>query len=50
LYLHTSNKPAKGSEKDIHEPIIKWDYASRRFWPEIVQRRIDEYITLFFCE
>jgi len=44
LYLHTSNKPAKGGEGEIHETIIRWDYASRRYWPEIVQRRIDEYM------
>lgn len=45
LYLHTSNKPAKGGEGEVHETIIRWDYASRRVWPEIVQRRIDEYMT-----
>ena len=45
LYLHTSNKAAKGGEGEVHETIIRWDYASRRFWPEIVQRRIDEYMT-----
>jgi hypothetical protein len=45
LYVHTSNKPAKGGEGEIHETIIRWDYASRRFWPEIVQRRVDEYMT-----
>ena len=45
LYLHTSNKPAKGGEGEIHETIIRWDYASRRYWPEIVQRRVDEYMT-----
>lgn len=45
LYLHTSNKPAKGGESEIHETIIRWDYNSRRYWPEIVQRRIDEYMT-----
>jgi hypothetical protein len=45
LYLHTSNKPAKGGEAEIHETIIRWDYASRRYWPEIVQRRVDEYMT-----
>ena len=44
LYVHTSNKPAKGGESEIHETIIRWDYASRRYWPEIVQRRIDEYM------
>jgi hypothetical protein len=45
LYLHTSNKPARGGEGEIHETIIRWDYASRRMWPEIVQRRVDEYLT-----
>jgi hypothetical protein len=45
LYLHTSNKPAKGGESEIHETIIRWDYNSRRFWPEIVKTRIDEYMT-----
>lgn len=45
LYLHTSNKPAKGGEGEIHETIIRWDYASRRLWPEIVQQRVDEYLT-----
>jgi hypothetical protein len=45
LYLHTSNKPAKGGEGEIHETIIRWDYASRRLWPEIVHSRINEYMT-----
>jgi hypothetical protein len=45
LYLHTSNKPARGGEGEIHETIIKWDYASRRYWPQIVQSRVDEYMT-----
>jgi hypothetical protein len=45
LYLHTANKPAKGGEGEIHETIIRWDYNSRRYWPEIVQRRVDEYMT-----
>jgi hypothetical protein len=45
LYIHTSNKPAKGGEGEIHETIIRWDYASRRYWPEIVLRRADEYMT-----
>lgn len=43
LYIHTSNRPAKGGEVEIHEPIIRWDYQSRRIWPEVVQQRIDEY-------
>jgi hypothetical protein len=45
LYVHTSNKPAKGAEREVHEPIVRWDYPSRKFWPEIVQLRIDEYMT-----
>ena len=45
LYLHTSNRPAKGGEQDIHETIIRWDYASQKFWPDIVRTRIDEYMT-----
>ena len=45
LYVHTSNKPAKGGEVEVHEPIVRWDYPSRKFWPEIVQLRIDEYMT-----
>ena len=46
LYLHTSNKPAKGGEMAIGpDPIIRWDYASRKFWPDIVMKRIDEYMT-----
>ena len=46
LYLHTSNKAAKGGEIAIGpDPIIKWDFASRRYWPKIVVKRIDEYIT-----
>jgi hypothetical protein len=45
LYVHTSNKPAKGGESEIHETIIRWDNASRRYWPEIVQNRIDEYMS-----
>lgn len=44
LFIHTSNKPAKGGEGEIHETIIRWDYNSRRYWPEIVKRRIDEYM------
>lgn len=45
LFVHTSNKPAKGGEGEIHETIIRWDYGSRRYWPEIVQKRVDEYLT-----
>lgn len=44
LYIHTSNKPAKGGEVEIHEPILRWDYQSRRIWPEVVQQRVDEYV------
>ena len=45
LYVHTSNTPAKGGQVEVHEPIVRWDYPSRKFWPEIVQLRIDEYMT-----
>lgn len=45
LYIYTCNKPAKGGEGEIHETIVKWDYKSRRFWPEIVTKRVDEYMT-----
>jgi hypothetical protein len=45
LFVHTSNKPAKGGESEVHESIVKWDYASRRYWPEIVKKRVDEYMT-----
>ena len=44
LYVHTSNKPAKGGEVEIHEPILRWDYQSRRIWPDVVQQRVDEYV------
>jgi len=44
LYIHTSNKPAKGGESEIHETIVRWNYASRRIWPDIVQKRVDEYM------
>ena len=45
LYVHTSNTPAKGASVAVHEPILRWDYPSRKFWPEIVQLRVDEYMT-----
>ena len=44
LYLHTSNKPAKGGQSDVHEAIIRWNYTSEAYWPEIVRQRIEEYI------
>ena len=44
LYLHTSNKPAKGGESEIHETIIRWNNASSAWWPEIVRQRVDEYM------
>lgn len=44
LYIYTSNKPAKGGEGDIHETIVKWDYNSRNYWPDIVVTRVDEYM------
>ena len=45
LYLHTSNKPAKGGESDIHEVIIVWNHANELYWPEIVRKRVGEYMT-----
>lgn len=45
LYVHTSNKPARGGELEVHESILRWDYASRRYWPDIVRKRVDEYMT-----
>lgn len=44
LFIYTSNKPAKGGEGEIHETIVKWDFMSRRYWPQIISRRIDEYM------
>jgi hypothetical protein len=44
LYLHTSNKPAKGGESDVHETIIRWNRASEAYWPEIVRQRVEEYM------
>ena len=45
LYFHTSNKPGKGGENEIHETIVRWNYASRKVWPEIVKHRVDEFMT-----
>lgn len=45
LYVHTSNKPAKGSQGAIHETIQKWNHQSRPYWPKVVEARIDEYLT-----
>ena len=45
LFVHTANKPPRGGELEVHESIVKWDYASRRHWPEIVRKRVDEYMT-----
>jgi len=45
LFVHTSNKPAKGGESEVHESIIKWTFASRQYWPDIVRKRVDEYMT-----
>ena len=45
LYLHTSNKPAKGGEERESDTIIRWNNATRAWWPEIVRERVDEYMT-----
>lgn len=44
LYIHTSNRPGKGAQTEIHETILRWDYKSRSFWPEIVRQRTDEFL------
>jgi hypothetical protein len=44
LYVHTSNRPAHGQEVETHETILRWDYASQRMWPDVVQTRINEYL------
>lgn len=44
LYLHTTNKAGKGGESERHETIIGWNNASRKWWPEIVKERVDEYM------
>ena len=36
--------PAKGGISEIHETIVRWEYTSRKIWPEIVRTRIDEYM------
>ncbi len=45
LYVHTSNKPAKGAEQEKHESIVLWTYATRSIWPPIVQKRVTEFMT-----
>jgi hypothetical protein len=45
LYLHTSNRPARGADAAVHETIVRWPYHTRSIWPEIVKLRIEEYTT-----
>jgi hypothetical protein len=44
LYLYTNNIPAKGAEGDFHESTVAFNYSTRRFWPSIVQARVDEFM------
>ncbi len=44
LYIHTFNKPAHGGDLEIHDTTVRWSFASRRYWPQIVQKRVDEYM------
>ncbi len=44
LYLHTINTPARGGEGELHETTVRWPFSSRRYWPQIVQKRVDEYM------
>lgn len=44
LYVYTMTRPSAGAESKRTECIIRWDYASRRHWPEIITTRINEYL------
>jgi hypothetical protein len=44
LFIHTSNIAARGGQGDIHETIVKWNYSTYEYWPEIVQKRVNEYM------
>jgi hypothetical protein len=44
LYLYTNNIPGHGAEGDYHESIVSFNYSSRKFWPSIVQARVDEFM------
>ena len=45
LYLYTNNIPARGAEGDLHESTVSFNYSTRKFWPSIVQARVDEFMT-----
>ncbi len=45
LYVYTKNRPAKGGQGEFHEAIIRWDYSSRSYWPDIVNTRVNEYLS-----
>ena len=45
LYLYTENKAAKGGQGETHDTILRWNHESRRYWPSIVKKRVDEYMT-----
>ena len=45
LYVHTSNKPAKGADLEKHESIIQWTHATHSIWPPIVKQRVSEFMT-----
>jgi hypothetical protein len=44
LYLHTINIPPRGGEGEIHETTVRWISSNRRYWPQIVQKRVEEYM------
>jgi hypothetical protein len=44
LYLHTINIPARGGEGEVHETTLRWMYSNRAYWPQIIQKRVDEYM------
>jgi len=45
VYVYTNNRAARGAEQEKHQPKLRWDAASRAYWPPIIKKRIDEYMT-----
>ena len=45
LYIHTMNRPAVGGTPPIHITKPEWNFGFYEEWPEIVQKRVEEYMT-----
>ena len=45
LYIHTMNRPAMGGTPPVHSTKPEWNYGFYEEWPEIVQKRVEEYMT-----